>query len=63
MKSTYHDPLPSYQSGDVCNVRLVAQGEQWALKVGLEREADIRSCHYSERICLNSRVFIKRDQV
>jgi hypothetical protein len=41
MKSTYHDPLPSYQSGDVCNVRLVAQGEQWALKVGLERKADI----------------------
>ncbi len=25
MKSTYHDTLPSYQSGDVCNVRLVAQ--------------------------------------
>jgi len=41
MKSTCHDPLPSYQSGDVCNVRLVAQGEQWALKVGFERKADI----------------------
>lgn len=48
MKSTCHDPLPSYQSGDVCNVRLVAQSGQWALKVGFERGADIAFMSDSE---------------
>lgn len=52
MKSTYHDPSPSYQSGDVCNVRLVAQGEQWALKVGFERKADVKM-HDGRIVLLN----------